>query len=132
MDLISFPVIFSDLPRRYALLEWWLCPHVPLHTRAEYENSLKHAFKEYSYEHGIEDKEEKPRTYTVMEPLLTTAWNRNHRYQNILKDSTRAIDIYWTITFLHCWQSLFLLFPCLVSSRQTDFLGVTLTCNIFL
>lgn len=50
-----------------------LCPHVPLHTREKFGNSFKHAtFKEDSYVHCIEDKDEKQKTYTVMETLLTT------------------------------------------------------------
>lgn len=39
-------------------------------------NSFKHdTFKEDSYAHCIEDKEEKLKTHTGMEPLLTTARN---------------------------------------------------------
>lgn len=74
VDLISFLVFLGFTQKVCTLRMVTLCPHVPLHTRAKFENSLKHAtFKEYSYAHGIEDKEEKPKAYTVMEPLLTTA-----------------------------------------------------------
>lgn len=39
-------------------------------------NSFKHdTFKEDSYAHYIEDKEEKQKTHTGMKPLLTTAQN---------------------------------------------------------